>query len=261
MNRNFSVALLGTGAADHQWNRYGEPGVRGSAMALLNRSVLIDYGATAEAALNRYAVTPDQLTDLVFTHSHSDHFNPEATARLLAGHPGRLAVHASPEILARLAATVDPAGFTQCPLHPGAGFVAGGMRFTALPANHLLADPEEQAYHYLIEQDQKRLLYALDGAGFTKPEWLLIRNVRLDAMVIDCTMARPGDWRIFEHNDLDTVVHLLKTLRNAKVVDDSTRVVLSHLAYTLWPESSEEAAAIVSGSGLELAFDGMTFEV
>ena len=85
----------------------------------------------------------------------------------------------------------------------------------------------------------------------------LFSQLRFDWVVTDCTMAESGDFRIFEHSDLDMVTHLMKTLRNLKIVDGDTRVVLDHLARTLWPESEAGRQARIAGTGFELAFDGM----
>lgn len=86
----------------------------------------------------------------------------------------------------------------------------------------------------------------------------LFSQLRFDWVVIDCTMAESGDFRIFEHSDLDMVTHLMKTLRNLKIVDGDTRVVLDPSGPgPLWPESEAGRQARIAGTGFELAFDGM----
>ena len=68
--------LLGTGAADHLWERIGEADVRGSAGTLINRNILFDYGITGKENLSRAGIAPDELDAIIFTHSHPDHFGP-----------------------------------------------------------------------------------------------------------------------------------------------------------------------------------------
>lgn len=255
------IQLLGTGAADHDWARIGEPGVRGSAGTLFNGAVLIDYGATGPENLARFGVAPDRLEALIFTHTHSDHFAPEKVRELLEArrNPAPLQIYGSREMAGILS------GAPNCVLHPlsaGTVFRAKDLEFTALPSNHMLeANPEELTFHYLIRGDAGTVLYALDGAWLTKPEWLLIRGIRLNLILIDATMAEGGDWRIFEHNDLDMIEHMLLTFRREGMVSDATRVVLTHMARTLWPEESAAARALAERRGFELGYDGMMLEL
>lgn len=85
----------------------------------------------------------------------------------------------------------------------------------------------------------------------------LIEHLRFDWIVMDCTMADSGDFRIFEHTDLAMAVHMIETLRNLNIVTPRTRIILDHLARTLWPATEEERRRKIAGTGFELAFDGM----
>ena len=253
------LVLLGTGAADHDWNRFGEPGVRGSTSSLLNGRILIDCGTTGLRNLQTNGIDFGAVETLLMTHSHCDHFQPEQITEL-ARTPGRtqpLRIYAAREVLARLP---EGAEFDKHELAPGLRIQLGELNVTALPANHLTDVPSEQAYHFLFESAAGSLLYALDGAGLTKREWLLLDGIKLDWIVIDCTMAEEGDWRIFEHNDRTMVRHLLATFRNCGMIDETTRIVLNHLARTLWPEDAETIQAKAAEIGAEAAFDGMTLE-
>ena len=48
-----------------------------------------------------------------------------------------------------------------------------------------------------------------------------------------------------------------QTLRNLNIVTPRTRIILDHLARTLWPATEEERRRKIAGTGFELAFDGM----
>ncbi len=248
--------LLGTGAADHLWERIGEADVRGSAGTLINRNILFDYGITGKENLSRAGIAPDELDAIIFTHSHPDHFNPVALKELLVQrkNPLPLAIYGSNELIGIMQ---DGINCQLHPLKPGDKFTISGMDFTALQANHLLYDPNEFAFHYLIETADGNVLYALDGAGFTKPEWLLIKDKALKLIIIDATMAESGNWRIFEHNDLEMIDHICKTLRKRGMIDDSSKVVLSHLARTLWPPTQEEAEKLAGVYGFTVGYDGL----
>ena len=257
MPKEYQIRFLGTGAADYDWSKIGEPGIRGSAGTLLNGNILFDYGTTGRENLSRFGISPDCIEVLLFTHSHSDHFSVKNVKALLAERKNSNPLHICGDAVVINAL----AGCADCCLHllePGEKFQYGDFTFTALLANHMIeAHPEEKTLHYLVETQGKTLLYATDGAGFTKPEWLIIREHHLDLIIIDATMAASGDWRIFEHNDLETIWHVRQTLRAEKIIDDRSRVVLTHLARTLWPDDAATIDRLARSYGFEAAYDGM----
>ena len=79
------LVLLGTGAADYDWNRFGEPGVRGSTSSLLNGHILIDCGVTGLRNLQRNGIDFGAVGALLVTHSHGDHFQPEQITETAPG--------------------------------------------------------------------------------------------------------------------------------------------------------------------------------
>ena len=257
MKKEYQISFLGTGAADYDWSKIGEPGVRGSAGTLLNGNILFDYGTTGRENLFRDGISPDDIEVLLFTHSHSDHFKAENVLKLLA----ERTVEQPLEICGNSVVINALQGAEKCHLRllePGDTFQFADFTFTALAANHMIeAHPEEKSLHYLIEAGEKTVLYATDGAGFTKPAWLIIQKHHLDLIIIDATMAESGDWRIFEHNDLETIRHICKTLYAQKVIDANSRIILTHLARTLWPEDPAEVAILARQNGFEAASDGM----
>ena len=260
-----SVRTLGTGAGDHTWERLGEPGVRGSSGTLIDGRVLIDCGVTGRANLSRFGIAPNALTDLVITHSHGDHFNVGQIDRVIADRAKSappLAVWAAPQLIDRLQSAL-PGRFAGHALKPGEIFETGALRWTALPANHLIvADPAEQALHYLVEAPSGNLLYALDGAWMLKQARSLINKKRLDLIVWDATMSKPGDMRIFEHNDLDMIDHMMQSLKAAGNVHAETVCVLTHVARTLWPADLREAEKLAADrGGWLLAADGREFRL
>jgi len=257
------IKTLGTGAADHDWKRLGSPGVRGSTSTLIDGHVLIDCGRTGSANLSRFNVAPQELTDLVITHSHADHFDIAEIGKVIEGRAPEaapLAVWAAPQPLAALGRKL-PGRFTGHALTPGARFGIGRLQLTALPANHLLSNPSEQALHFLIETPCGNLLYALDGAWMLKQARELIGKRRLSLIIWDATMSKTGDYRIFEHNDLAMIAMMMQSLQTTGAVDAKTVCVLDHTARTLWPEEPRQAESLAAERGWVLASDGMDLEL
>lgn len=258
-----AIRTLGTGAADHDWKRLGESGVRGTAATLVDGHVLIDCGTTGFANLTRFDIPPRTLTDLLITHSHSDHFAPEQIRMVLEARGPDLpplGIWASPQALATLECR-QPGRFAAHPLVAGTVFDMGRLHVTALPANHLLSDPSEQALHFLIETPRGTLLYALDGAWLLKQARLLIGKRQLDMIIWDATVAQSGDFRAFEHNDLAMIGLMMASLTTTGAVDSRTACVLDHVARTLWPADLQAAEKLASDRGWRLAADGMVFHL
>ena len=234
----FDVLFCGTGAADHDWARYGARGVRGSCCTLLNGRVLLDCGTTGFRSLVRFGGDPRRVRELWFTHSHSDHCAPGEIAALLEARRGLapLRIRGSAPLLARLGEALAPlrGRFVPVPCAPGEPFRAQGWRVTPLLANHLTGLPGETPLHYLVAGRRRTLLYALDGAWMTAAARRAIGSARIDLAVWDATVEQPGDWRIYEHNDVSMVRTIAGELRRQGVLRPGAVLVLDHLARTLW---------------------------
>jgi phosphoribosyl 1,2-cyclic phosphate phosphodiesterase len=257
------IRTLGTGASDHDWARLGEPGVRGSAGTLVDGRILIDCGYTGLANLTRAGVAPGAVTDLLITHSHGDHFQADEIGKVIeARGPGQppLTVWAAPQALEALEKKI-PGRYAGRPLAPGVAFEVGRCRVTALPANHALADLAERALHFLFETPCGTLLYALDGAWMLKEARQLIGKRRLDMIIWDATMAKSGDVRIFEHNDLAMIGLMMQSLQATGCAGAKTVCVLDHIARTLWPADLREAERLAAERGWVLAADGLALEL
>ncbi|MBR3503513.1 MAG: MBL fold metallo-hydrolase [Clostridia bacterium] len=238
------LTFLGTGAAD--WNG---PDARGEyrrfTSTLLDGALLIDVTRTVLDEIP----DPAAVTDVFFTHSHRDHFDIEAL-RALA--PCRVFAHES------WADTISGAGLTVMPLTVGRPVETTGFTVTPMPSNHSTERPQETTLHYLFEKDGKHLLYATDGAWLRNEEHRIIGQTPLDGIVFDATIGDgfDGDWRIFEHNSIDMIRLMLRTLLKTGRLRDGAPVFLTHLARTLHAphpqlERQTEPPFVVCFDGME----------
>jgi len=238
--------FLGTGAAD--WNGPDERGeYRRLTSTLVDGCLLIDVNPDVLPMLD-----PSAVQAVVFTHSHSDHFNIDAL-RALA--PCAVFAHES------WAGEVSGDGLTVVPLKVGTDvLLPTGHVLTPLPANHSTEKPYEQPLHFLIERGA-RLLYATDGAWLLNQAHHIIGSRVLDAAVFDATIGDgfDGDWRIFEHNCVDMVRLMVKTLSNQGRLTESAPVFLTHMARTL--HGSQAEIEVKLESPLVAAYDGFAAEI
>ncbi len=252
------IHFVGTGAGDWDWTRPLNSEIRGTTSTLLDGHVLIDAGITGWENLLRFRIDPARITDLLITHSHCDHFDPE-NIRKIAAAPGRdrkLRVYASPEAVRLL----DTSVLDAVELHRGKEFSLGPVQVKALPANHVLENEMEEAFHFLIETpERKQLLYALDGAWMISYTRRKLGERPLDMIIWDATSGTTrDDWRFADHNDLWMIRSMRAGLAALNLVDDKTVHVFDHIARTLWPESARERAEAAEKFQGILVEDGMT---
>ncbi len=236
--------FLGTGAAD--WSSPDANGeYRRLTSTLLDGRLLIDVTGTVRDMI------PDAgaISDVFFTHSHRDHFDPDALSALAHC---RVWAHES------WAGEIEGPGLTVMPLRVGESVSAAGFKITPLPSNHSTSREYETTLHYLIEKDDKRLLYATDGAWLLNYEYRCIRSLQLDAAVFDATIGdgHDGDWRVFEHNSLPMLRIMVSTLKKTGILRPGAPVFLTHFARTLHPaqaalEQASEPPFVICRDGFE----------
>ena len=247
------IMFIGTGAADYDWSKYGQPDISGSTATLIDGRLLIDCGPTAAAALDRFGADPSKITDIVVTHSHGDHFSLDSLKKITAGREGKIQLSGPRQVCAKAEGL--------CRVHPvdyGSRFQAGGYEFLTLPANHTVTDIFEKTFLYLISGQGRTLLYALDTAWFPTLAYRLLGKTYLNGVIWDATMSRPGDWRIFEHTDPVMFAMMRKTLTENGNIDERTRIWFDHRARTLWPADPAEQETIARREKAALAHEGET---
>ena len=217
------ILFLGTGAADYTGN---EVPFRRNSSALIDDTILIDPNKYVLDALSEYNVDISKIKYILNTHNHDDHYNESTVSYLVSQ------------------------GATFINTEPNNQIFLGEYRILPLKGNHTIP-----VCHFIIEKDHKRLFYGLDGA------WLLLEEIQailekiVDLAVFDATIGFiDGDWRIFEHNNLNMVLEMKKSLNS-----NIKKYVISHMAYTLHT-SHDELENEMKKHDIITAYDGLTIE-
>ena len=222
------ITFLGTGAAD--WNRaeHGTwEGFRRNSSALIDDCLLIDPGPDVLDALAVFNKKPEDIRYIINTHKHGDHYREETIKAL--------------------------SGAVFCPMVYGEEKQIGKYTVTALKANHSTCD---EAVHFIISDGEKNLFYGLDGAWLMYDEVAAIKEKGIDFAVLDATIGDvPGDYRIFEHNNLNMVLEMKQSLENY-----IKRFCISHMARTLHG-TQKELEEKLKPHGIIAAFDGFETEI
>ena len=222
------ITFLGTGAADWKFHKHKDmEGFRRNSSILIDDCLLVDPGPDVPNALLVFGKNADRIEYVINTHKHFDHYSEDTLRALPQAH--FFAMYA---------------GQTQ---------TVGKYTVTALRANHSTC---EDAVHFIISDGEKTLFYGLDGAWLMYDEVCALQKCGADLAVFDATIGDvPGDYRIFEHNNLNMVIEMKTTLE--KYVK---RFFISHMARTLHT-SHGELVERMKPHGIEVAFDGCEVEI
>ncbi len=262
MPPEFRLTLLGTGDSA-QVPVYGcgcaacararkDPAYRrGPSSALLEaggRRWLIDAGLPDLA--ERFPA--GTLDGILMTHYHPDHAQGLLPLRWGCGPALPVWGPGDPQGFADLYKHAGPLDFS----HPFAPFErrplgegpADELFATAIPLNH-----SRPTFGYLIEGGERRLAYLTDTMGLPEASEAMLRQTRLDVLILDCTFA-PQSQPPRNHNDLTRALQTAAELGAAKTV-------LTHIGHALdawWLNSanqSKTAASAVAGR------DGMVIDL
>jgi len=241
------IRFLGTGAAD--WLGVDARGeIRRKTSTLIGSTLLIDL---TEEIFDM--IPPDaQITDVIFTHSHPDHFSEKAIEQLK---PRRVYAHKS------WAGEIQAEGVEIVPLRIGEWVRAGEYRILPMPSNHSTRRQYEKTLHYVIRQEDTDFLYATDGAWLLNKELKLMQGMTLSGVAFDATIGDdcPGDYRVFEHNSIEMVRLMSDTMRKTGLLKEEAKIFLTHLARTLHPSQAELEAR--TEAPFIVCFDGMEAEI
>ena len=252
------LTFVGTGAADWKAEQRGEPDYRRFSSVLIGDDLLIDPGPHVFWYTEDFHC-PDLLCSVkncLLTHSHDDHFRMDTLARIYAHSNAELWCHGHAMDREQVFAGLQIHG-----LHTFTPTSIGNYIVTAVPANHSTAVPTEQALHFIIEQEGKRIFYGCDGAWLLRDTWYYLRELLFDLMIFDCTLGDcNGDRRIFEHNNLHMVEMLADAMRQNHVLKENGRIMISHLS-RLAHETQDRVEARMQGSQIAVARDGLRIQV
>ena len=253
----FSLLFIGTGAADFSpllqtdfKNRLDNNHRRSSSL-LINGRLLIDCGPHVPRALELLHRDPAEITDLLITHFHADHYD-ERSVRALAEASSR-PLH----IWFREDAKISlPGNTVPHPLRLFETYAAGDVKLTGLPANH-----REYPAHYALTCGGKSLFYGCDGAWLLNDTFYWMKDRRFDCLVLDGTVGDTvGDFRMSEHNSLPMIRLMLPSLRTIGAVTEKTLICLSHIARTLHMPHGKLCEALKK-EGMIAAYDGLSLDI
>lgn len=249
------ILFLGTGAAD--WPLQidkNETFFRRRSSILINQHMLVDCGDNIPGVIPN----PKAITDIIYTHSHPDHYSLQAIEKLLEMGPDKIRIWLSPQFNGKL--TSNPKlKFEQLAI--GRPVQIAELFVTAFEANHYVSD-NEIPLNLFFCSGMTKFLYATDGAWlFKQTIEHLKKNSPIGAIIFDATIGEvEGDYRVFEHNSIDMIRLMVSSLKNSNVLNDKSKIILTHLAKTLHPTQNETEKQVEQDKFI-VAFDGLSLQI
>ena len=282
--RGIRVRFLGSGASGWktEWAKK-MPHMRRQSSVLLENRVLIDYTWSAADMLPKGC----RPAAIFVTHSHGDHYDPQATVKLGVK---RMYVHETWATAARremeaAAKKLDLPVPEVIALRFGKPVLEGGLAFTSVPSNHstfrVTDGVLERTSMYLVEKGESRLLYATDTGGIPgDAAWMIgidshitektyqrmsagnpfIRKPQaITALIMEATSGDlDDDFRLFVHSSVRTVARTTGMLKKTKrfLPPAGQSVYLTHIGikYRSWPSERIDAEL---PEGVKAASDGL----
>ena len=237
--------------------------VRTRSQAILDDRLMVDLPPDAYAHMLHYGLAFSTIRNVIFTHSHQDHFYPEDLAMRSEGYAhgvGVLDVFGNEEVVRRILSTGEMQigkRVTPHEVHAFEPFETDGYTITPLKANH---DPNENCLIYLIARDGKTLLYGNDTGEFPEETWDYLERAgtRLDLVSLDCTMGKTDLYRY--HMGVPNVLRTRDRLRKLHLITDETVMVATHFSHNGYV-FYEELKQLLEPEGIIPSYDGMILEI
>lgn len=264
------LLFVGTGAADYASvftcpchncataRRLGGRNVRSFASLLIDRTLLVDCGATVPWRLCEEHADPSQITDLLVTHAHEDHCDPAAVAAVAAARRGLPQLRVFGNALS--VAALEQAGVRADlrTVKAGQEVAVGSQRALALPAQH--GPAQDGALNWLVATPNIRLLYACDTAWPGSQWWELVAASPVHAVVLEATFgpltpqAHPDC--LNAHLNWEAALGLVNAMRTRGLLLPDGPAWATHLSQHFTPYHDQYAVQTAESS-LILAFDGL----
>jgi phosphoribosyl 1,2-cyclic phosphate phosphodiesterase len=264
-----NIHLLGTSAAEgfpglfcrcvhcQKARALGGKNIRTRTSAIIDETLKIDFPADTNLHVLRDQIDLAKITDLLFTHTHTDHFYPEDLSMRLPiyahGFDHPLHIHGHDLPIALCKERIEQIGdhFVFHHMHPFQTYQVSDFKVTPLLADHA---KDQTCFIYSIEKDGKALLYGHDTGWFPDVTWEWLKDKCFHVVILDCTNGNIPVRR--NHLNIEAVLEIQQIFKTKGILPKDGRMVVTHFSHNIGL-LHEDLEAIFKESGIEVAYDGM----
>lgn len=285
------LTFLGTGAGETYpgyWcecphctyaRKHRGKNLRTNSSMVIDEELLIDMGPSCFDNAARFGVNLSKLKTLLVTHPHEDHLYPQHlhwrntdesllpltyVEKMRHGGPRftdipQLNIYGNSFVMETLRKSLDDMEELKINLHEikeGKEEKTDGYRILPVRGNH--GSQQGFSHSYIIQKDEKTLLYALDSGSYDEDQFALIQEYQYDAVIMEGTTGLNEQYG--GHMCLMNNIRIRDRLKENKCLRENSRFLLTHLS-PHWCPPHDWYESIVASEGLELAYDGLQIEI
>ena len=246
---------------------------------VIDEELLIDIGPSCFDNATRFGVNLSKLKTLLVTHPHEDHLYPQHlrwrntdesllpltyVEKMRHGGPRftdipQLNIYGNSFVMETLRKSLDDMEELKINLHEikeGKEEKTDGYRILPVRGNH--GSQQGFSHSYIIQKDEKTVLYALDSGSYDEDQFALIQEYQYDAVIMEGTTGLNEQYG--GHMCLVNNIRIRDRLKENKCLRENSRFLLTHLS-PHWCPPHDWYESIVASEGLELAYDGLQIEI
>lgn len=277
------IKYLGTAAAEgmpavfcrcdfcEKVRKKGGKSIRTRSQILIDDTVLVDFPPDGYLHSLRYGIDLSAVSDILITHSHSDHCYTEDLAMRCAPYAhnlslGSVNLYGNATVINKFVehtkAEIKPVAKESIILHtvkPYDDFtLASGIKVSALPAVHTAG---EDCLLYALSSRGKTLFVMNDTGKLPECvyEEAARKKLRFDLVSFDCTYGATGHGSGRHMGLSDNVAEREKMIKYG-LVDGSTQYIVTHFSHNNGL-AYEDMCSAASAVGMIVAYDGMEINV
>lgn len=285
------LTFLGTGAGEGYpgyWcecphctyaRKHRGKNLRTNSSMVIDEELLIDMGPSCFDNAARFGVNLSKIKTLLVTHPHEDHLQPQHlywrntdesllpltyVEKMRHGGPRftdipQLNIYGNSFVMETLGKSLDDMEELKINLHEikeGKEEKTDGYRILPVRGNH--GSQRGFSHSYIIQKDEKTLLYALDSGSYDEDQFALIQEYQYDAVIMEGTTGLNEQYG--GHMCLVNNIRIRERLKENKCLRENSRFLLTHLS-PHWCPPHDWYESIVASEGLELAYDGLQIEI
>jgi len=243
--------------------------IRTRSQAMIDDDFLIDFNADSYMHFLRYGIDGSKIRHCIITHDHSDHFYPEDLEMRLPDYANldnesTLTIYGSDVIGKSMSKQLyedrsfNRLNFVRLKLHETTQ--AGPCKVTPLTAIHR---PTSGPFIYLIEKENKKILYAHDTHYLDESVWNYLEEHKphLDLVSLDCTSANVPEMTYIGHMNLNDNIKVKNRLLEMGCADEKTIFICNHFSHNGDDVSYDTFRKLAEKHGLLTSYDGMEIEL
>lgn len=249
--------------------KLGGKNLRARTQTLINNDLLIDFNNDTYMNGQRFGIDLSAIKYYLITHTHLDHFAPfdlcnlpDAKDRtvdktyLLGNYDVKeyfvrlLGEKRAEKMFNNFIEFIELKAFEKTNI--------GDYSIIPLNAYH-----KKDSYIYIIEYYEKTILYCLDTGKLPQEDFDFMSKYDkiFDLILIDCTYGKVEADKYGGHLSLYDGVNQIAKMKDASVVGEKTKVVLTHFSHWHIPDSHEGMEKLASEFNYAVSYDGMEVEL